>query len=397
MLLLRLWNYIRGYVIILVEGYFLEKFVNICIKRQIYLWDVKRQKNSKMMLKISIKGFKLLRPIARKTGCSVRIIRKRGLPFIINRYRARKTFILGSIVFIALFYAMTSFVWTVEVVGNEKVETQMIIDTLEDMGIKPGVVKFRVDTQSIANSIILDIDGLSWVNVIVRGTKLKVEVAEGVERPLIIPKDEPCDLVAVKDGIIKSILVKEGHQLVKEGDTVKKGQVLISGTIPILNEDNFRIVHAMGEVLARTWYENKQEVCLKVVDNVRTGNKKDNISLVTFWRRIPLLNRKINFNNHEKVEIEKIISIGEDLVLPFGFVVERYYEYIVVEADVSIEEAKAHAAENAYEEILEFIPKEAKIVDVKVTFVNKDDDILYADVIVECIEDIGITKEIGGE
>lgn len=41
---LRLWNYIKGYVIIFVEGYFLEKFVNICTRRQIFLWDIKKKK-----------------------------------------------------------------------------------------------------------------------------------------------------------------------------------------------------------------------------------------------------------------------------------------------------------------------------------------------------------------
>ena len=68
MLLFRLWNYIRGYVIIVVEGYFLEKFVNICTRRQILLFDISRQKNSKMTLKVSIKGFRMLRPIAKKTA-----------------------------------------------------------------------------------------------------------------------------------------------------------------------------------------------------------------------------------------------------------------------------------------------------------------------------------------
>jgi len=71
--------------------------------------------------------------------------------------------------------------------------------------------------------VILDIDGLSYVNVLVRGTKVKVEVAEGVKRPSIIPLNVPCDIVAKKDGVIKSVIVKIGQAQVKEGDTVKKG------------------------------------------------------------------------------------------------------------------------------------------------------------------------------
>lgn len=127
MLLFRLWNYIRGYVIIVVEGYFLEKFVNICTRRQILLLDIKRQKNSKMTLKVSIKGFRMLKPIAKKTGCRVKILKKHGLPFLINRYKSRKTFLLGAALFIVLFYIMTSFVWTIEVTGNKKLNHRLLL------------------------------------------------------------------------------------------------------------------------------------------------------------------------------------------------------------------------------------------------------------------------------
>ncbi|MDQ2085979.1 sporulation protein YqfD [Herbivorax sp. ANBcel31] len=397
MLLLRLWNYIRGYVIIMVEGYFLEKFVNICIKRQIYLWDIKKKKNSKMKLKISIKGFRLLRPVARKTGCSVRIIEKKGIPFIISRYKERKTFILGSLVFVVLFYIMTSFVWTVEITGNEKVETELIMDYLDEKGIGPGILKYGVNTESLANSIIIEIDELSWVNVMIQGTKLKVNVAERVEPPKIIPKDVPCDVVASKDGIIESLIVKDGYSTLSEGDTVKKGDVLISGSIPILDEEDFRVVHAMGEVMARTWYENKQPIHLKVTEEIRTGSKKNNVSLMFFRKTVPFFHKEVDYEEHEEEKTKKVLSIGENLVLPFGIIVERYYENVIVEAKVSIEEAKEAAVDAAYNEILKVAPEESQIADKKVNFLEKDDGSIYADVIVECIENIGITKKIGGE
>ena len=396
MLLLRLWNYIRGYVIIIVEGYFLEKFVNICTKRQIYLWDIKKLKNSKISLKISIKGFKLLRPVARKTGCRVRIVEKRGLPFIINKYKERKTFVFGLAVFIVLFYIMSSFVWTIEIAGNEKVETQIIMDYLDEIGVRPGVLKYRINTENVANSIIIGINQLSWVSVAVKGTKLKINVAESIEAPKIIPKDIPCDVVAAKDGVIESLIVKDGYSLVKEGDTVKEGDVLISGSIPILNEDSFRTVHAMGEVMARTWYESRQQIHLNIKEEIRTGNKKNNITLLFFKKTVPLFHKKVGYEEYDKEEIKKILSIGENLVLPFGFIVERYYENRIVEAKVSIEEAKEAAVDAAYEEILDLMPEDSQIKDTKINFLEDSDGNIYADVIIECIENIGIAKKIGG-
>jgi len=395
MLLFRLWNYIRGYVIIVVEGYFLEKFVNICTRRQILLFDISRQKNSKMTLKVSIKGFRMLRPIAKKTGCRVRILKKHGLPFLINRYRGRKTFLLGAALFVVLFYIMTSFVWTIEITGNEKIETQLIIEKLASMGVKPGVLKYRINSEKVADRIIMDVNGLSYVSVVVRGTKVKVEVAEGVDVPPMVPLSEPCDIVAGKDGVIKSIVVKAGQAAGKEGDTVKKGQILVSGNVPIKNmENNPRMVHAIGNILARTWYESTQPVELRVVEKIRTGRKKDNISLFLFSKKINLFNKKVSYSNYERVETEKFLSIGENLVLPFGAVIETYYENQIIEADVSLEEAKENAANAAYRKALEDIPEGAQIVDRRIEFIENQNGDIIADVIIECLEDIGVKKEI---
>jgi len=398
MLLFRLWNYIRGYVIIFVEGYFLEKFVNICTRRQILLWDIKRRQSSKMTLKVSIRGFKMLKPVAKKTGCRIRILKKRGLPFFLNRYRRRKTFLLGAAVFIVLFYIMTSFVWSVEVTGNKNIETDLILKSLAAHGVKPGVLKYKINPEEVAGNIILDVDGLSYVNVLVRGTKIKVEVAEGVKRPQIVPLNEPCDIVAKKDGVIKSIVVKIGQAQVKEGDTVRKGQLLISGSIPIKGaENNPKRVHAMGEVLARTWYEGRQPVELEVVEKGRTGGIKDNLTLVLFSKEIALFHKEVDFNDFEKVKIEKNLSIGKEFVLPFGLVIERYYENDSVKADISLEDAKENAASIAYKKAAKNIPEGAKIVDRRVDFIENENGEIVADVIIECLEDIGVAKENGGE
>jgi similar to stage IV sporulation protein len=272
----------------------------------------------------------------------------------------------------------------------------MIIDCLDEIGVRPGVLKYRINTENVANNIIIEINQLSWVSVTVKGTKLKINVAESIEAPKIIPKDIPCDVVAAKDGVIESLVVKDGYSLVKEGDTVKEGDVLISGSIPILNEESFRTVHAMGEVMARTWYESVQPIHLNVKEKIRTGNKKNNITLLFFKKTVPLFHKKVGYEEYDKEEIKKPLSIGENLVLPFGIVLEKYHENRIVEAKVSIEEAKEAAVDAAYEEILNLMSEDSQIVDTKINFLEDSDGNVYADVIIECIENIGIAKKIGG-
>lgn len=403
MLVLRLWNYLRGYVIILIEGYFLEKFINICTHRQILLWDINRSSNSAMVLKVSIKGFKLLKPICKKTGCRIRILRKKGVPFILNRYRKRKTFILGALIFVLLFYILTSFIWAIEITGNKKVDTQLLLDKLASEGVKPGVLKYGIDIDKVVNDMMLEVKELAWIGVVVKGTKVKIEVVERVQPPPVVPKNEPCNIIAGRDGIIKSITAKAGQTLVKAGDTVTKGQVLISGVVRSLDESGKarekeppRYVHSLGTVKARTWYEHRCPVNVKQYEKERTGNKKDNYTLVLLNKKINLFHKAPLFDDYDEVEIKKKLSIGEDLTLPFEFIINRYYESIIVENELSLDDAKQLAADTAYSEVMKELADGTEIVKSGLNFTQDDSGQLNAVVTVECIEDIGITERIGG-
>ena len=79
-----------GYVRIEVEGYYIERFINICTNNKILIWNLKREKGVKLYLNIGINDFKKLSVIARKTNCKIKILRKKGIPFFLNRYKKRK-------------------------------------------------------------------------------------------------------------------------------------------------------------------------------------------------------------------------------------------------------------------------------------------------------------------
>ena len=43
---------LMGYVRIEVEGYYIERFINICTNRKILIWNLKREKGVKLYLNI---------------------------------------------------------------------------------------------------------------------------------------------------------------------------------------------------------------------------------------------------------------------------------------------------------------------------------------------------------
>ncbi len=398
MLIWRLWNYIKGYVIIIVEGYFLEKFINICTHRNIRLWNVKWQKNSRVSMKLSIDDFRELKPVVRKTRCKVHIVKRKGIPFILNRYKSRKAFVIGSGICIIAFFLISSFIWDISVAGNSNVSTEFIMERLRENGVRTGALKFRINTDDVVENMMLQINDLARISVSLKGTRIYVEVTERTKPPELINKEIPCDIIASRDGVVYSIVAKEGLETVKIGDTVTKGQQLITGRV--LNVKNPEapplMVHSMGSVKARTWYEATAKIEQNLVTAKRTGLKKEMYSIVFFTKKIKLFHTQIPYNNSEHVELKKKLSLGANFALPFELITDQYYEYELEQNKVDMATAKKIASEKAVELVQKQIPSHAEVLKKDTTEVEDGDGSKSVRALIECIEDIGITQEIGG-
>lgn len=90
MLIIRIWNYFRGYVIIKIEGLTLEKFINLAIAKNILLWDITRIDYTTLKAKVSIPGFKALKDVVQKVGCRVSIIEKKAILFLLVNLNIEK-------------------------------------------------------------------------------------------------------------------------------------------------------------------------------------------------------------------------------------------------------------------------------------------------------------------
>ena len=89
MLVKVLFCYIYGFVRVSIEGYYIERFINICTNKKIIIWNLKRDKNVKLYFNVSINDFKKVVKIAKKIKCHVKIEKKCGLPFLMSKYKKR--------------------------------------------------------------------------------------------------------------------------------------------------------------------------------------------------------------------------------------------------------------------------------------------------------------------
>jgi len=217
-----LFYYILGYVNISVEGYFIERFINICISKNILLWNLKRKKSSFLYANIGMRDFKKIKQIAKTTKCRVKIERKKGLPFLLNKYKKRKIFFIFLLVILLFIFGLSNFVWNIEVTGNTNIQTEEIKENLTKYGLKVGTLKYKVNTKDIINNIRLQRSDIAWIGIHLKGTNAIIEIVEADKKPEIIDENEYCNIISDKAGMITKINVQNGTALVQVGDIVNE-------------------------------------------------------------------------------------------------------------------------------------------------------------------------------
>ena len=209
------------------EGLFIERFINMCISKRILLWNTKREKTTILHANISMREYKKLREITRKTKSRVKIQGKRGIPFLLHKYRKRRAFFILLFVILIILGISSNFVWNVEVVGNIDISEEELISALEEQGLRIGVRQSNLDKNQIINNIRLNRDDIAWIGINIRGTNAIVQIRETVPAPEIIREDEYTDIISDREGIITRINVRNGTANVEIGDIVREGDVLV--------------------------------------------------------------------------------------------------------------------------------------------------------------------------
>ena len=387
-----IFSYILGFLKISVKGYYIERFINICKNNKITIWNLKRKDNIELKLNVRIKEFKEICKIARKTGCKVKIKNKKGIPFLLHRYKKRKIFFI-LLILLALIIGLSScFVWNVEIKEENGYELENIREDIEKAGLKVGIFKGKINTKEIINKIRLERKDVAWMGIELKGTNAIVKLVKSDEKPDIIDEDEYCNIISNKEGIITKISVQNGTANVKVGDTVSIGDILVNGWM----EGKFtgiRYVHSLAEIEAKVWYTESVKIPYNVTETKYTGNEEEKYGIKFNNFQINFTKKYSKFKIYDTIETENKIKLFSDFYLPISIVKTTYKEQEKIEKTYSVEEAKNIGIKQLEEKLDEKIENKDNIVNKNINTYEQADGVLVY-VTYEVLENIGTNEKI---
>ena len=379
-----LQRYLLGTLRVSISGSGCERFLNLAHGEKFKIYDICRDDDGSVSFGIYRKNFRHLRPLVRKSHVRIHITKKLGLPQRTRNYRRRYGLMLGIIIIAVSLYVSSLFVWNVRVSGCESISEQEVLTVLSENGFTVGGLKRKFNIREIENNFLKHNDKISWISINIKGTTAFVEVREKSEKPELIDASEPCSIYAARDGVIASVSDYMGYSLVKPGDTVTAGDLIVSGDYTDKYGTQYKL-HSYAKVMAYTTHTKTVTVPLKASEHVRTGNVKNKYSLKLIRFSVPLyFSEKILYNNYDVTKSEKFLK-------PISLCKTTYTEV----ENYEYTKSKETALYDAYEQLRDF---EYNLVGIRVLGreyeeqVNEDS--VTVKVMLNCYEDIGISRKI---
>ncbi|MDZ5252965.1 sporulation protein YqfD [Clostridium sp. LIBA-8841] len=346
----------KGQIKVEIKTFDINKLLNVLWKNGINVENVRKIDVVTVTLNIDYSDYGNLKGYVKRLDGKVKIISAKGMIFFLARAKKSISVFVGALIFLIGLYIYSGFIWRIDIETKKNIAPFEIRTMLNEFNIKPGVKKSSVNVYGLEKKLENGHGDIMWVNARIEGGTLKIKVEEKVS-PKIREENENKELkniVASMDGEIKKIYTTSGTAVVKEGDIVKKGDVLIIPQQGI--EGGEYEVDAKGEVTANTFYEKSIELQVAGKKEERTGEKDSDIYLEIMGKKIYLKKPTKEFAKYDKIESK-------------GKFVNRniYYEKI----DNDIAEDKETIINNAVElmskSINKEISKQAKIVDKIIT------------------------------
>ena len=375
-----------------LDGLMLERLLNRACSESACFSNVIRLSRRRISVAADRKSASILRSLAEKYHIDCRIVQISGISAVISRLRRRITLLISIAVMVAICHIYLSHVHVVdiELLRGDAIPDG-IIHAIHDSDLRPGVKWDSIDMHAAAMQLTA-LEGCAHASLKRQGVALIIELVCEEPSPSLYEKSESRDLVALCDGVISSVNVKNGTAMVAPGDTVKKGQVLISG-YERAGKDDFTDLGALGSVTARIWAEGEASASTFRPEKHYTGRESQSASVSTPWFTFPLT--CADAFTSQDTYISRM-NIG-GLFIPLYIEKTLNREYAVTYTAHDIEALKltleADSYANALENTSENTPENAEIIDKWTDFsMIESEEFIHARTVLELEAEIAVTR-----
>ncbi len=358
----------------------------------------------RVQLCVRLADFRRVRPAARDGGARLHIARRVGLPFLVGGLRRRPVLVLGLLIGAGLLYVLSGCVWFVRIQGAERVSAAEVRYAAARLGVRPGIWRASIHPQEVARRLPIMVPDLAWAAVRLQGTLVTVQVMERLQPA---PSDQRVaqagDIVAAHAGVVSDIQVQTGQAMVRAGDRVQAGQILIQGIVPMAPSRTGggavpTPVHAAGTVIARAWFGAYAEASRTISLALPDGRTFVRRALVIAGHPLPLSGfGRLPLRSYRLERRVQGPPTWRGFTLPVQLVTQRYLGVAHVLRRLSVAAAGELATASARAYLLPHLPRGARVIAERRSVFPLPGDRVGVELLVESEDNIGVFRPFPAE
>lgn len=320
-----------GYARCRAEGFSPERFTTALTEGRIRLTDVRRTGPVLMEFTVSAAALPRVRRQAEEMGYRLEVTRCGGLAWTMGRLWQRKALLIGILGALLLLAGISERILLIEVQAPPEWDEAEILNVVAGYGIAPGLRRADADRNGAAEAVLTAFPEAAWCGVEIYGVKATVRLKPMTPGPdEVIDWNEPSDLFAAADGIVTRIEAAAGRAMVKVGDRVRKGQLLVDGEGKA----------AVARIWADVWETRCGAALTRRTEIVPTGQELSERELLIGETVVTGKHEEIPFVHYEKTITEKRLG-------PLVWRMTEVREIVYTERPVEEETAKKLALDRA--------------------------------------------------
>lgn len=377
-----------------------EKLIARALEAGAVFAEIRRESRRCLILDLDAGSAEILKRLCGRFGCDCRELRRVGCTALRESLRRRWTLLCALALCICICAPVLSRVWFIDVAFTTETghptAREQIFAFLEEMGVQTGVSKSRIDADLLLKELAAHMPEIGHIGVKLQGMRLLTEIAPLSEEPELYEMDAPRDLAARLDGVVDQVHVYSGRASVRPGDTVLRGDVLIRGEENIARDAQTgemitRPVGALGEVIARCWYEGSAQGELKTTVLERTGQESRSGGIRLMDLHLPILEGEAYASFREETQV---LPIG-GMFLPLELARTTRYETRETEVSIDRNTLEAQLTALACADALRKISSAATEYEIASfwTDVTEKDNTLHVRAVYEIYTDIASDRD----
>ena len=340
-----LWTSLSGVVAAELTSSEPEQLLALANAAEIEFFQMQQINDLTCRFRVRRRDYKKLHELVKKRGDNLKLLGRFGLYWSWKAILFRPVLLAGLGILFLLAMYLPSRVLFVRVEGNSQIPDRQILAAAEECGIRFGASRREVRSEKVKNALLSSVPQLQWAGVNTAGCVATISVRERAQDEPPQSENIVSNIVAARDGFILSCTVTNGNGIVKVGQTVQKGQVLVSGYTDC--GICIRATRAEGEIYAQTIHQLTAITPSSCTQRQKLVGEKHSYSILIGKKRINLWNSSgISDTSCGRMYEEYHLSLPGGFSLPLAICVQTdlYYDT----ETVRVPDAQAEEALNSF-------------------------------------------------